>query len=363
MKQRIVSYAQNREDILLAGFFSDTEVGFYVDIGAHDPEIDSVTKYFYDRGWNGINVEPNLEKYEKLCLARTRDINVNLGISDKPGKLKLRIYDQGDGLSTFSKEMISSYNTKESYFTEKYHEQEAKIITMKSLFLENNVSKINFLKIDIEGYEYNALSGNDWEKYRPEVICIESNHIIKDWRKLLEKVSYKKVYFDGLNEYYVDNKPSLSRKFDYVESVIFKEPIINYMLLEDFEEKDKAIAWLETKVVSAEDKVNELQKELASITPLNKHIRKNLWVKLRHMDRIITDLLSRKSKHIPKELTFREDYIVPKIIQEYDEENYNRFHESLRKPMLLRFYLNCKKFLFGLLKRAHAIRVKKKSAI
>ena len=44
--------------------------GFYVDVGAHDPVQDSVTKLFYDRGWRGVNVEPQLAQHAALCAQR-----------------------------------------------------------------------------------------------------------------------------------------------------------------------------------------------------------------------------------------------------------------------------------------------------
>nr|WP_244600274.1 FkbM family methyltransferase [Afipia felis] len=55
----IVSYSQNLEDILLHRALCHVECGFYIDVGANDPVIDSVTKLFYDAGWRGVNVDPN----------------------------------------------------------------------------------------------------------------------------------------------------------------------------------------------------------------------------------------------------------------------------------------------------------------
>ena len=46
-----VSYAQNFEDVILNRIFKDKESGFYIDVGAHHPIYDSVTKAFYERGW------------------------------------------------------------------------------------------------------------------------------------------------------------------------------------------------------------------------------------------------------------------------------------------------------------------------
>ena len=50
----VVSYAQYREDLTLAALLHEKEKGFYVDVGANHEEIDSVTKYFYERGWSGF---------------------------------------------------------------------------------------------------------------------------------------------------------------------------------------------------------------------------------------------------------------------------------------------------------------------
>ena len=86
----LVSYAQNREDIIINSFFPDIKEGFYVDIGANDPDDDSVTKIFYQKGWKGLNVEPSPKLYSKLVKNRTRDINVNVGASNKEAKLQFR---------------------------------------------------------------------------------------------------------------------------------------------------------------------------------------------------------------------------------------------------------------------------------
>jgi hypothetical protein len=62
----IISYAQNREDILLWRALRDLADGFYIDVGAEDPTQNSVTRAFYERGWHGINVEPVPGHFDKL---------------------------------------------------------------------------------------------------------------------------------------------------------------------------------------------------------------------------------------------------------------------------------------------------------
>ena len=63
----INSYAQNFEDVMLFRALGHVKKGFYLDIGAGEPEIDSVTKLFYSLGWTGVNVEPNNLSFKKLA--------------------------------------------------------------------------------------------------------------------------------------------------------------------------------------------------------------------------------------------------------------------------------------------------------
>ncbi|WET42222.1 hypothetical protein [Citrobacter enshiensis] len=67
-----ISYAQNLEDVVLWKALKNIENGFYIDVGANDPLIDSVTNSFYNNGWHGINIEPINTHFKKLVLERPR---------------------------------------------------------------------------------------------------------------------------------------------------------------------------------------------------------------------------------------------------------------------------------------------------
>jgi FkbM family methyltransferase len=101
LARKKISFAQNQEDLLLDRALGKPN-GFYVDVGANDPEIDSVTKLFYDRGWRGINIEPNPVPFRRLAARRPRDINLNVGASNTAGELTFYTVPEGDGWSTFN---------------------------------------------------------------------------------------------------------------------------------------------------------------------------------------------------------------------------------------------------------------------
>ena len=85
----MISYAQNLEDVLLARAFAGVDTGFYIDVGAFDPDIDSVTRHFYDAGWRGINIEPVAATACAVCAERPRDINLNVALGRTDGTLTL----------------------------------------------------------------------------------------------------------------------------------------------------------------------------------------------------------------------------------------------------------------------------------
>jgi hypothetical protein len=72
--------------VILNHVFKNHDTGYYVDVGACDPVIDSVTKSFYDIGWHGINIEPVDYYYRSLQKQRPKDINIKVLVSNQNGE-------------------------------------------------------------------------------------------------------------------------------------------------------------------------------------------------------------------------------------------------------------------------------------
>jgi FkbM family methyltransferase len=200
-----ISYSANREDVLLDRLFREQKSGFYIDVGAAHPMFENDTKALYDRGWSGINIEPNKSFYDALAAERKRDRNLNLAVSDDSGEL--RFFEVvGTGLSTCDPEEAG--RAREKGF--EIIERPIKTETLQNILSAENPPRIDLLKIDVEGFEPNVIRSNDWNRFRPHVILAEATFPETPTRRpdvagaLLEKEGYRRVYFDGLNDYYLE---------------------------------------------------------------------------------------------------------------------------------------------------------------
>lgn len=166
------SFSQAGEDMLLRGIFRYVNNGFFVDIGAYDPVIGSNTFFFYKlRNWTGINIEPNPVNFALFEKHRKKDINLNIGISEKEQQLDYYMFDNLPAMNTFSKEFLIESNL-EPYVSEV---KKIKTNSLKNILGQYNPSNrpIDIMNIDVEGMDLQVLNSNDWEKYIPKCIVIE----------------------------------------------------------------------------------------------------------------------------------------------------------------------------------------------
>jgi FkbM family methyltransferase len=212
----MVSYAQNHEDVLLRRVFPRDKNGFYIDVGANDPVRDSVTKHFYDRGWRGINIEPQTGPHEHLCAARPDDINLQIGLSNCETTLELFECFPHDGVSTFSADLATMWREKGMEFVQR----PVPVITLARVCEEHADQPIDFLKIDVEGHEREVIEGGDWVRWRPRVVLLEATWPDR-WEPQLLAVDYLFAAFDGLNRYYV-------RAEDRQLLSVFSDPVCYY---------------------------------------------------------------------------------------------------------------------------------------
>jgi FkbM family methyltransferase len=176
-KHAKTSYSQEGEDMIINRFFELKKKGFYVDVGAHHPFRFSNTAFFYKKGWTGINIDPLPTAVPFFKKYRKRDINIQKGISLKKEQLLYYAFDE-PAYNTFNEDKANEYlNAKLVTVVQKI---KIDTVPLRSVLDEHLApgTTIDFLTIDTEGLEMEVLRSNDWEKYQPTIIILES-HIIE----------------------------------------------------------------------------------------------------------------------------------------------------------------------------------------
>jgi len=253
----ITSYAQNFEDVMLARCFPGPS-GFYVDVGANDPDIDNVTRVFYERGWSGINIEPLASNFARLKKRRPRDLNLHLAAGDQDGTITFYEIGKWHGYSTTDSE-IAAQHRRDGL---KVIEYKTPMRRLASVLDEHARGKtIDFLSVDVEGAELAVLVGTELTRHRPKVILAESRLPVTvnmvdrffdvpdrtaDYVKLLEPRSYLLAYRDGLNAFFVaEEHKDLARHFFFPPGIA--DRLTHAASVRPFEEK---IARLRSELAS-----------------------------------------------------------------------------------------------------------------
>jgi FkbM family methyltransferase len=166
-----ISYAQCGEDLILKTIFGKgRHNGFYVDIGCNNPIQKSNTFKLYLKGWRGICVDGNARLVNKFRRIRKRDICLNEIVSSDCRTITFYQDDQNHELS--SVDMGVGNELKE-------RNKKVKEIKVNSTTLENilehhlSVTQIDLLCVDAENHDLEVLKGNNFQKFRPRIICAE----------------------------------------------------------------------------------------------------------------------------------------------------------------------------------------------
>jgi FkbM family methyltransferase len=186
------SFAQVGEDKILERYFIEKkEPGFFVDIGANHPYIYSNTYKFYLLGWRGINVDATPGTKKLFEPFRPEDITVETGVSLNPSELDFYTFDNSV-FNTLDKQTAEEHCR---YFSMKIKE----VLKVKTTTLANILDtflqpsqKIDFMTIDVEGLDMEVLQSNNWEKYKPEVLVVESLYTHDEDIRDMEVVVYLK---------------------------------------------------------------------------------------------------------------------------------------------------------------------------
>lgn len=167
------SYAQEGEDRILLRYFENKADGFYIDVGAHHPKLYSNTYLFYKKNWHGINIDAMPGSMIPFQNSRTRDTNIEAAISDQEQELSFHIFSD-PALNTFDPVLAAQRinPVKKHSLQKKLTLHTTTLTKVLDQYLPPQ-QEIDFLSVDIEGYDLQALRSLDLNRYRPHLILVE----------------------------------------------------------------------------------------------------------------------------------------------------------------------------------------------
>ena len=157
------------EDTEVINYFKNKTKGFYVDVGCYHPIHRNNTYLLHKKDWDGINIDTSQFSIDLFDYMRPNDLNYNCAISNKNEVIKL-----------FYQKELSQLSTTESaqakkVFQGNIKEKEIQAFTLDEILNKSKYknNKIDFLDIDVEGADLKVLEGLSFEKFKPELICVE----------------------------------------------------------------------------------------------------------------------------------------------------------------------------------------------
>lgn len=201
-----ICYSQLGEDLIIDLIFKNLKIEkpTYIDVGTNDPIKLNNTYFFYKKGSQGICIEPDPELFKKIKKKRPKDICLNTGIGSEENQKADYYVMSSKVLSTFSKEEADNLILATNQKIEKV--LQIPLLPLDKIIKENfNNNTPNFMSLDTEGFDFEILKSIDFEKFRPEVICVETLTYTEDAteRKETEIVDFmiRKGYFVHADTY------------------------------------------------------------------------------------------------------------------------------------------------------------------
>ena len=160
---------EREEEWLIRDFFKGKRGGYFVDVGANHYELGNKT-YYLERhqGWSGIAIEPQFEYAADYTVHRPRTKFFQLFVSDVSDKTAdLYVVKDSPFVASSDKEFVSQFGKPDEV-------RKVATVALNDLLDREGRQTVDFVSMDIELHEPQALKGFDIQRFRPSLVCIEA---------------------------------------------------------------------------------------------------------------------------------------------------------------------------------------------
>ena len=160
---------EREEEWMIRDYFNERRGGVFVDVGANHYRATSKTYYLETKlGWSGIAVEPQREFAADYAKHRPRTKLLPFFVSDSSNDTaRLYIIRNMSPVASSDEAFVRRFGKPDEV-------REVPTITLTDLLAAERVDRIDFLSMDIELHEPQALKGFDIERFKPSLVCIEA---------------------------------------------------------------------------------------------------------------------------------------------------------------------------------------------
>jgi len=188
----------DREQQLVAQFFGE-RIGYFVEVGANEPQQRSQTYHLERKGWTGVLIEPQPDLARQLEAERSARVFAVACSSPENAGRRLPLHVAGP-LSSLDRSGMAPSAEPEAVV-------DVPVRTLNDILQEAGAPVgFDFLSIDVEGHEIEVLRGIDLQRWRPRLIMIE-DHVPDLSRHLyLKSAGYRIIRRYENNGWYVPDE-------------------------------------------------------------------------------------------------------------------------------------------------------------
>jgi FkbM family methyltransferase len=162
------------EEWIVRDFFRDRRGGVFVDVGANHYQRENNTYYLESvLGWSGLAIEPQIKFAADYRAHRPMTTFVPLFVSDVSDREATLYVPSNDLVASFDKGFAETESNSAA------RSMSAQTTTLDDILDRHGIGEIDFVSMDIELHEPQALQGFSIERFHPQLVCIESHASVR----------------------------------------------------------------------------------------------------------------------------------------------------------------------------------------